>query len=232
MTAPTRSQVLALLPASAAVQPLSLVERVDHTTGLLYLRGHGLSEGDEMELELVDDTTIGAEATSLPGTLAEGTTYEAVPVTASAFRLRVPNGSAITSYADAGTGRFRILLDVWSDLDAQIERSYRYVVSQCTAHGGDITSGVVTDMAAAHAAGAYAAAKAAGDPATAATYEPALRVWREDYAPYLARLFAGVPVKGATDSTSSVSEGSPRYRVLGPAAATSTSWGTSGSGVV
>ncbi len=207
MAVPTRADVLSLLPASAAVQPSSLVDRVDSATGLLYLRGHGLTEGDELELELVDDTTAGAEATSLPGTLAEGTTYEAVPATAGSFRLRLPDAATITSFADSGVGRFRILPDPWDDLDAQIGRSYRYILSQCIAHGGDITSGVVTDMATAHAAGAYAAAKAAGDPEASASYEPALRVWKEDYAPYLERLFAGAPVKGAVDATPAAEQG-------------------------
>jgi hypothetical protein len=206
MAAPTRSAVLALLPASAAVQPSSLVERVDTATGLLYLRGHGLEEGDELELELVDDTTIGAEATSLPGTLAEGTTYEAVPETSSAFRLRLPNSSTITSYADAGTGRFRILPDVWADLDTHTENAWVAVNDACIGNGGDVEAAVVTNMAATLAAMTYAHSKAAGDPAFQASYDGLAVTWGLIYAPKYAAWSKGQPVKGGVDATPAKAE--------------------------
>ena len=206
MAKPTLDEVRTLLPAAAAARKEDLVERVDAAAGLLYLHAHGLSEGTSLELELVRGTTPGASSPRLPILLSEGTAYEAVPATDGAIRLRLPGGATIAAFGDAGVGRFRLKLDPWADLLAQIDRSYRYVISQCTGHGGDVTSGIVTDMAAAHAANAYASAKAAGDPAKEATYERALRVWREDYAPYLKRLFAGSPVKGAVDETPAVVE--------------------------
>src|SRR5262245_30043402 len=156
MAKPTRDDVFALLPASAAVQPATLIERVDIATGIFYLAAHGLSDDAPLELVLVTEMTLGAAPGALPGGAVEGHTYGASPVTAGSFRLKTsPGGTLITSYSTDPVGEFSIRGDPWTDLDAQIDRSWRYMLSQCTAHGGDVESGVLTDMAAAHAANAY-----------------------------------------------------------------------------
>lgn len=231
MAKPTRSDLLTLgLPAPAVVQPPQHVEQVTAATGTLYMRGHGLSLGDALELRVLTSTTIGATPGALPTGLSEGVTYYARPVTAGAFQLATtPTGSAISSFGSAGVGRFAILLDSGAALDQACDDAWATVLSDLTAHGGDVEAPIVSIAAKFLAARLYVAHMAAGDAAKAASYDGIAALYAEVYAPKLAAYFRGIPVRGATDATPTVSEGSPRFRVLGPAAP---SFGTSSPEVV
>ena len=233
MAKPTRSDVLTLgLPPPAAASPGMLVERADAATGLIYYRAHGLSDGDALTLRLSSSTTTGAPATALPGGLAEGTVYEAVPATGDAFRVRLAGGSTKTSFSSAGSGRFSILLDPWPALDAAIDRAWTLIHARCTAHGGDVSAQIVTDACAALAVQLYIAATTAQDPAKKDSYAGLDALWERTYQPLLDAWLRGVPVRGATDATPSVSEGSTCFQVLGAAVPASTSWGTSSAELV
>lgn len=235
MAKPTRADLLTLgLPAPAAVQPPQLVEQVDPAQGLLFLAAHGLSADDALSLRVVSSTTLGATPGRLPAGLSEGVTYYARPASADAFRVAAgPSpASAIASFGSRGSGGLSIMLDPGSSLDAAIDRAWTIVMSDCTAHGGDVEAQILTDAATALAARFYVAHMAAGDPAKAASYDGIATLYQEVYAPKLAAYFAGIPVRGAADATPTVSEGSPRFRVLGASQTSATSWGTSSAEVV
>ncbi len=217
MSKPTRTAVLAFgLPPPAAASPPLLIEQVDAVQGLLFYHAGLFGLDDVLELSLVRDRTLGATPSALPGGLAEGVAYYVRPATAGSFRLAtaVSPAAAITSFTDAGVGRFSVMFDPGSTLDIAIDEAWAFIMSQCTAHGGDVEAPVVTNMAKALAVHLYIPVMAAGDPAKLATYDSLAAIWTTTYAPYLARLFAGVPVRGATDATPHTSEASPRYARL------------------
>lgn len=235
MGKPTRESVLAFGLPSPAAAPVPLrIEQVDTASGRLFSWAHGLATDDAITLRLHRDTTPGAPAQSLPTGLQEGVTYYARPTSDDAFTLAtaVSPAAAIASYASAGLGEFEVRLDPWAALDAAIERAWTAVLADCTAHGGEVEAAIITDAAAALSVRLYVAHVAAGDPGKGASFDALASLYAEVYAPKLAAYFRGVPVRGATDGTPGVSEGSPLYRVLGPAVATSAPWGTCGSEVV
>lgn len=207
MAKPTRASVLAFgLPPPAAASPPSLVDRVDETRGLLFARAHGLEDGDTLSFQLNTVTTLGAQPGALPTVLLEGTTYEAEPATSDAFRVRPQGGATITSFADAGVGRFSFLVDPWAALDAAIDKAWRVVLAMCVAHKGDITADIVTDAAAALAVRFYVAHMAAGDPDKGASYDGLAALWADTYKPLLDSYLAGAPVKDAVDDTPAKAE--------------------------
>ena len=232
MGKPTRQSVLDFgLPPPAAASPPLLVEDVDAAQGLLFYRAHGLALDAPIELRLIRDTTPGAPAPALPAGLAEGITYGADPLTASSFRLRLA-GSPITSFPDAGTGRVAFFSDPGASIDIAIDRAWTLVMEHCTAHGGDVEAQIVTDAAGALAVRLYVAAMAAGDAAKAASYDGLAALWPETYRPLLDAYLAGRPVRGATDATPLISEGSPRFVRLGETAAAARQFGTCRSDLV
>ncbi|MBP9825626.1 MAG: hypothetical protein KBF21_15470 [Thermoanaerobaculia bacterium] len=235
MAKPTRADVLALgLPAPAVVQIKQAIERFDAATGLVYLSAHGLSLDDVVELRIVTHTTPGGTAGALPTGLAEGVTYYARPATAGAFRLAAAPSpaSAIASFGSAAVGRAHVWLDPGAALDTAIDRAWTAILARCTAHGGDVEAQVITDAAAALASAFYVAHVAAGDPAKAASYDGISALFATVYQPLLDTYLRGTPVRGAADATPTVSEGSPRFRVLGAPVSSPTSWGTTSAEVV
>ncbi len=225
MAKPSRSDLLLLgLPAPAAVQTPSLVEQVDAAAGLLFIRAHGMSDGDAFSLRLHVDTTLGATAGTLPPELDEGVAYEAVPVTADSFRVR-DNGSTILTFASAGTGRFSVLTDPADALDKAIDDAWATVHARLIAHGGDVEAEIVTIATRYFAARLYVTHMAAGDPVKAESFDGLVALWTEEYKPLLEAYFRGVPVRGGRDATPTVSEGSPRFVKLAQSA-TATDFGT------
>lgn len=235
MGKPTRRDLLTLgLPAPAAVLQPTLVEQVDAATGLLTATAHGLFDDDVVSLQLLSSTTLGADPSVLPAGLEEGTPYYVRPATADAFRLATAASpaTAITSFADEGEGSFQLLADNADALDRAIDDAWTTVHAMLTAHGGDVEAPIVTLATRYLAAQLYIAHCAIGDPAAAQSYGAIGDLWSSTYKPLLDRYLAGIPVRGATDATPTVSEGSPRFVRLGPAASTSTSWGTESAEVV
>jgi hypothetical protein len=211
-----------------------MVERVTIASGLLYLAAHGFAADDEVSLRIVSDPTLGAADSELPGGLAEATTYYVRPSSADAFALATSPSpaAAIATFSAEPVGRFVLLVDPAASLDAAIDDAWETVLAHCTAHGGDVSSPLITLAAKYLAARLYVAHLGSGDPAAAVSYDGIAALWESTYKPLLDTYLRGVPVRGATDGTPATSEGSARYRALGAAAPTTTSWGTSGSDVV
>jgi len=101
------------LPAEAFVARPRQIEAVDPATGVLTLRGHGLFDGYQIELFVEGSPVYGYPSAALPAGLSASIVYEAEPVSGSSnlFRVRPVNGSAITSFADSGSGVFSLVVD-------------------------------------------------------------------------------------------------------------------------
>ncbi len=200
---------------------------MDIATGLLFYHAGLFQLDDQLELTLVRDTTTGAPASVLPTGLAEGVVYYVRPATAGSFRLAVAPSPAspITSFVSAGVGRFAVMFDPGAPLDQACQDAWDTVLTDCTAHGGDVEAPIITIAARYLAVRLYVAHMAIGDPEKAASYDGLAGLYQEIYAPKLAAYFKGVPVRGATDATPTVSEGSPRFVRLG-ASPTATNFGT------
>ncbi len=222
MSKPSRASLLAFgLPPPAAASPPLLIEQVDAAQGLLFYHAGLFQLDDALELSLVRDTTTGATPSELPGGLEEGVTYYVRPATAGSFRL----ATAVTSFADAGVGRFRVMFDPSAALDAAIDKAWTLVLAMCTAHGGEVEAQIVTDAAASLAVRLYVAHMAAGDAEKAASYDGIALLWQETYKPLLEAYFRGVPVRGATDATPTIAEGAPRFvRLSSSATAPNFGW--------
>jgi hypothetical protein len=235
MAKPTRQSLLDFgVPPPVAAQPPLLVERVSASAGLLFYRAHGLALDAPISLRLVTDTTLGATPGALPGGLSEGVTYFARPATGDSFALAtaVSPAPAIASFTDGGTGRFSFLWDPGASIDVAIDKAWTLVLAMCTAHGGEVDAPIVTDAAAALAVRLYCAAVAAGDPDKGASFDGLSALWPDTYKPLLEAYFRGVPVRGATDATPTIGEGSPRYVRLGSSLSSGPNFGTGSAEVV
>lgn len=89
------------------------VETVDAATGVLTLGNNGLFDGSYLRFSVQGEPTLGKPDAALPDGLSASVLYEAVPVSGASdlFRVRPYGGSTITSFGDAGSGVFSVVVD-------------------------------------------------------------------------------------------------------------------------
>ncbi len=110
----TLQQLYALgLVAQAFQARPRAVETVDAATGVLTLSNSGLFTGSFLRFSVQGEAIYGKPDAALPQGLSASILYEAVPVSGASdiFRVRPYGGSTITSFGDAGSGVFSVVVD-------------------------------------------------------------------------------------------------------------------------
>ncbi len=95
------------LPRGSLPNPGRLVTAADASANLIELDGHGFADDDELRVRVED----GVAGSALPGGLAEGTSYYAIPVSESTFKIAAAPGGAAIDLSSAGSNFF-----VWAPL--------------------------------------------------------------------------------------------------------------------
>ena len=200
------------LPPEAFARPPRPVESAAaFASGILSLRSHGLSVDAPVALAVVSSSTLGAPAAALPGGLSVGVQYYARPSGSDLFALAtaVSPAAAISSFSDAGSGLFSIIVDHGVYLDAAIEAATVVIDQYARAHAAPITSAALPFVCAFLAARIYVATHRALIPEAKAG-EAEAPSWIRGL---LDKLFAvwleGAPIVGAVDATPNVPEMGP-----------------------
>lgn len=90
------------LPRGSLPNPGRLVTAADASGNLLELDSHGFALDDELGVRIED----GVAGSALPGGLAAGTKYYAIPVSESTFRVAAAPGGAAIDLTSAGSNFF------------------------------------------------------------------------------------------------------------------------------
>jgi len=203
----TRANVYGLgLAPRAFARPAEPIEIADPATGRLALRSHGLSTDHPIELRVISSSTLGAAPAALPAGLVEGPYFAQPGGVSDSFQVSLATGGTpISSFGDAGSGVFAVIVDHGPYLDAAIDAATATIDVYAVAHKAPIQAAVLPFVSAFLAARIYVAAHAAANPLFAKMADP------PDYLRAIVdKMFSlwvsGVPLAGAIDATPTKAE--------------------------
>lgn len=149
MTYATRENVFDLgLRAEAFLARPRAIEAVDPATGVLTLRSNGLFAGYVLTLFVEGSATPGRPSASLPGGLSASVVYEAAPVNGSSdlFKVKPVGGALISSFTNAGTGVFSMVVDIGRTIDRIALNESGNIDEELTNNSPPITADPVTHL--------------------------------------------------------------------------------------
>jgi hypothetical protein len=194
------------LPPEMFSRPPRLIEGVTPAAGALSLRAHALKPDAPVTLAVQSSSTLGAAAAALPGGLSAAQVYYALPLGSDAFSLSlVAGGEPISSFTDAGSGVFGVVVDHGVYLDAAIEAATAIIYQFTRAHAQPIAADVLPFVCAFVAARIYLVSHTSGNSEFAKAGEAPS--WIRSLVDKLFDIWTkGAPILGAVDATPTVAD--------------------------
>lgn len=198
----TRENVYATgLPPEMFSRAPRLIEGVTPAAGALSLRAHALKLDAPVTLAVQSSSTLGAAVAALPGGLSAAQVYFAHPLGSDTFALAlVAGGEPISSFTDAGSGVFGVVIDHGVYLDAAIDAATAIIYQFTRAHAQPIAADVLPFVCAFVAARIYLVSHTSGNSEFAKAGEAPS--WIRSLVDKLFDIWTkGAPILGAVDAT-------------------------------